>query len=365
MLSAGWASLEQLIDMIYEAAVLPDRWADVLNHLSDRFGAKGGVLFTSSLDDVRWLGAGESEQTFADWVAQGWAAKNDRVPRLLKMNYPGFITDWDLYSAEEIAASPMYSEFLVPRGYIAAAGTAIQGATGDTLIFSVEGFPAEHQARQAFPFMDSIRPHLARAAMLSSQLHLERARAAVTALELVGAPAAFVGDQGTLLAANPRFQTLLGKDILDYRKSLRFPDSKVDGLYRAALHKVRADRTGRSIPMSSSETRTRGILHVVPICGSARDIFTSGGAILVVAGHSTTAGLSQELLQGLFDLTPAEARLARALMQGLTPAGAARKFALSEGTIRSQLKALFAKTGQSRQSELVRMLASFIVLASS
>jgi len=62
MISGGAQSLEQLIDMIYEAAVLPDRWKDVLNSLSGRFGAKGGILFTSSLDNVRWLGAGESEQ---------------------------------------------------------------------------------------------------------------------------------------------------------------------------------------------------------------------------------------------------------------------------------------------------------------
>jgi len=365
MISGGAQSLEQLIDMIYEAAVLPDRWKDVLNSLSGRFGAKGGILFTSSLDNVRWLGAGESEQTFADWVAQGWAAQNFRVPRLLKMNYPGFITDLDICSAEEIATSPMYTEFLIPRGFIAVSGTVIQGATDDMLVFSVEGFPSEEQARATFPFMNSIRPHLARAAMLSSQLHLERARAAVTALGLVGAPAAFVTDKGSLVAANPRFDALLGKEIFDFREKLRFPDAKVDALYRDALDKVRTEKLGRSIPLPASEERAGGILHVIPICGVARDIFTSGGAILVVAGHNTSSGLSPELLQGLFDLTPAEARLARALMQGLTLAQAARQFGNSEATIRTQLKALFAKTGQTRQADLIRMLASFIVLASS
>jgi DNA-binding CsgD family transcriptional regulator len=198
--------------------------------------------------------------------------------------------------------------------------------------------------------------------MLSSQLQLERARAAVTALELVGAPAAFVTDRGTLLAANPRFTALLGKEILDVRKGLRFPDANVDALYNQALARLRSDKVGRSIPLPSQEARLRGILHVVPICGEARDIFSSGGAILVIAGASTQGGLSQELLQGLFDLTPAEARLARGLMQGLTLADAAHQFGVAEATIRTQLKALFAKTGQSRQSELVRMLASFISL---
>jgi len=84
----------------------------------------------------------------------------------------------------------------------------------------------------------------------------------------------------------------------------------------------------------------------------------------VIAGHAPSPGLSPELLQGLFDLTPAEARLARALMQGLTTAGAARQFGIAEATVRTQMKSLFAKTGQSRQSDLVRMLASFIALSS-
>ncbi len=187
--------------------------------------------------------------------------------------------------------------------------------------------------------------------------------AAVAALGMVGAPAAFVTGKGGLLAANPRFEALLGKNILDLRQTLRFPDARMDALYREALHHVRDERRGRSIPMPADQNGRRGILHVIPICGDARDIFTSGGAILVVAGHSAAGGLSQELLQGLFDLTPAEARLARALMQGLTLAEAARQFGILEATTRSQLKAVFAKTGQCRQSDLIRMLTSFVTLA--
>jgi hypothetical protein len=116
----------------------------------------------------------------------------------------------DLCTTEEIATWAMYTEFLIPRGFIAAAGTAIHGASGDMLIFSIEGFPAEERARRAVPFLDSIRPHLARAAMLASQFHLERARAATAALQMIGVPATFVSGTGRLRAANQLFEPLIG-----------------------------------------------------------------------------------------------------------------------------------------------------------
>ncbi|WP_462119605.1 helix-turn-helix transcriptional regulator [Methylorubrum extorquens] len=61
-------------------------------------------------------------------------------------------------------------------------------------------------------------------------------------------------------------------------------------------------------------------------------------------------------MQGLFDLTPAEARVARDIARGLGVPEAAVQAGVTEGTIRSQLKAVFAKTGTSRQAELAALL---------
>ena len=51
------------------------------------------------------------------------------------------------------------------------------------------------------------------------------------------------------------------------------------------------------------------------------------------------------------------ARLAQALSSGTSLAEAASRFAITAATARSQLKAIFAKTGASRQSDLVRLVA--------
>jgi DNA-binding CsgD family transcriptional regulator len=72
-----------------------------------------------------------------------------------------------------------------------------------------------------------------------------------------------------------------------------------------------------------------------------------------LAGLPETARLRAE-----FGLTKAEVRLALRLAEGSSLASAAQAFDVKLTTIRSQLQQVFAKTGTSRQSELVAMLLS-------
>ena len=63
-------------------------------------------------------------------------------------------------------------------------------------------------------------------------------------------------------------------------------------------------------------------------------------------------------LEQLFDLSPAEARLAQLLADGLSMEEAALQLGVSRNTVRSQLQSVFAKTGTNRQGDLVRLLLS-------
>jgi DNA-binding CsgD family transcriptional regulator len=63
------------------------------------------------------------------------------------------------------------------------------------------------------------------------------------------------------------------------------------------------------------------------------------------------------VLQGLFDLTPAEARVAAAIAEGRTVEVIAAAANVSHETVRSQLKAVLGKAGVSRQVDLVQLLA--------
>lgn len=63
----------------------------------------------------------------------------------------------------------------------------------------------------------------------------------------------------------------------------------------------------------------------------------------------------------LFGLTAAEARLAKGLASGLDLTEYASRAAVSKETVRTQLKAVFAKTGVRRQADLVRVLGEAAV----
>jgi DNA-binding CsgD family transcriptional regulator len=64
------------------------------------------------------------------------------------------------------------------------------------------------------------------------------------------------------------------------------------------------------------------------------------------------------LLSTTFDLTPAEARIAALIVSGRSTEDCARELNVKMSTVRSQLLSVFAKTGATGQSDLVRLILS-------
>ena len=98
--------------------------------------------------------------------------------------------------------------------------------------------------------------------------------------------------------------------------------------------------------------------------GGPPTIFFAGAGCIVIAspvGVSTTPRAS--LLSALFDLTPAEARVARALASMKTPDEIALEFGVAKETVRKQMKAIFDKTGMRSQSLLVQLIGGVGVIS--
>lgn len=87
-----------------------------------------------------------------------------------------------------------------------------------------------------------------------------------------------------------------------------------------------------------------------------------GPAVVVYATDTTRSGSFEQLIATLFDLSPSEANLAALLTQGLTLAEAAKEAGLTESTVRSYSKKIFAKVGVSRQTELVRLILRSVAM---
>ncbi len=81
-------------------------------------------------------------------------------------------------------------------------------------------------------------------------------------------------------------------------------------------------------------------------------------AVVIMRDPTRPTSLSARDLEQLFALTPAEARLASQLASGAGLEEAAVALGVSRNTARSQLQAIYGKTGVNRQGDLVRLLLS-------
>jgi DNA-binding CsgD family transcriptional regulator len=85
--------------------------------------------------------------------------------------------------------------------------------------------------------------------------------------------------------------------------------------------------------------------------------------LVLFADLNTLTGARTDVLEHGFGLTPCEARVAVALSTVMTPSEIARHHRISMGTVRSQLKSIFVKTGTKRQAELIAVLARLLPFA--
>lgn len=348
--------IEAITDKIYEASVVPESWTSVLDSMTDIAGGVGTILLAADTTDFRFISTQGLSGFVESFVEQGWPERNTRTPAVLKARHAGFIVESDVYTPEEIENDPLINQFLRPQGLGWATATAFPMSTGDTLVFSVERAYRNGPVPEAsVELLDSVRPHLGRAALISGRLRLERARAAVETLALLGLPAGIVSRDFRLQAANALLEGLMPRVVRDGSARVAFADGDADDLLATALNATRR-QVPRSIPIPKRDPDPAMVAHLVPVRGIARDLFTGSAFILVLTPVEKQAqGPDADLLQGLFDLTAAEARVARAIVAGETVETLAVRQRISESTVRSQLKSIYAKTGMKGQIDLVRL----------
>jgi DNA-binding CsgD family transcriptional regulator/PAS domain-containing protein len=349
---------EQFLDSLYEAAVVPELWPQVLRRFQEIARGAGAVLVAVTPTSNRWI---SSSPEFDQIVATHFNRfpGNERTRRLLERRHAGFLRDIDILSDAEMESEPVYRDFLLPQGLGVGVATSISSPTGEAFILHAERERQEgHVDDKLIARFDRMRPHLARAMLLSARLEFERAQGAARALEAIGLPAAILDREGRALALNPRFEALIPSVAVDRPSRLGLVDAAADGLFAAALQARGqiAGATVRSIPVARREDQPPLILHLTPIRGVAHDIFSRAASILVVTPVVVKDVPTADVVQGLFDLTPAEARLAALIAAGHRPREAAAALGVMEETARSTLKRVMAKTGLHRQADLIGLL---------
>ena len=83
-----------------------------------------------------------------------------------------------------------------------------------------------------------------------------------------------------------------------------------------------------------------------------------GACMLLLTRHAHVSPSVLDFVMRTFGLSAAEARLLPPLLRGSAPAEIAAELGVKVSTVRSQLSAIFAKTGTLRQQDLIRLLGS-------
>jgi DNA-binding CsgD family transcriptional regulator len=353
---------ESLINQIYEAATVPDLWPAVLGGLCRNVNGSLGLLVTWRID--HWMGmrnSSESNSNILDsYVRSDAPLQSITHSRLFAANVPGFLSNQHLLGEREYKSDPMMTEWAGPSGLYNGAATAIQIPNGDVFVLQVmkrRGQPAFKD--DALNRLNAFRPHIARALMLAARWRLERLHAAVEALTLLGLPAAILDERGKVLMANALIQVSTGYMVWGAGNRIEFTDKSATHLLKQAMRSAAnpSESTVQSFPVRGRQPGDSAVAHLVPIAARSRELFEDGLSILVITPVTGPNPPDTAIIQSLFDLTPAEARVAQGLVKGLTITEMARHQGTGRETVRSQVKAVLGKTGSRRQAEVAAKLS--------
>lgn len=226
---------QSLVDQIYEAGLVPELWPDVIGGIALFGGCYGGSLFSVHRGGSLALATPDCRPHVEVLLQERWSRCNIRAERLLARRHPGFLTDRDVCSDEEIRTHPIYVDFLRPRGLGWTAATCIAGAPGDVAILSIDQLDERGPIPPAtIELLDGLRPHIARAAMVSAQLQMERLRGWLHGLEALNVAAA-IDARGRVKASNRRFEDLAPKVATGAFDALSIADAGASALFREAL----------------------------------------------------------------------------------------------------------------------------------
>ncbi|WP_254018867.1 helix-turn-helix transcriptional regulator [Mesorhizobium escarrei] len=349
-----------IVDFIYEAAFAAELWSEVLAAASAiSRSANGAIFVVSDHSPVRAITETHVQPLLDEFMKTDTWRFSESVKRMCATQPASFVRVDDFISCEEIERDPV-RKGATAFGIGPHLCTAIAMPGGELVVFVFQRWLKDGSYDQAaIDLLNGLRPHLARAGLVAGRLGRERASTAVSILGEIGLPAAIMSGSGRALTANPFFEDMADVFLPTAHGGMAIADQTANALFQQAIAQNQDNRVVRSIPVAATKRRPALVVQLLPLRRAAHDIF-SGADVLVVA---TTVGTgatvpSPNVLSGLFDLTPAEARLAVELASGRSVQEAAMEIGIAVKSARTYLERIFRKTETSRQSELVALLKS-------
>ena len=359
------SSLLTAIDGLYEAVLAPERWALALHNFARASQSVGCLFFPHNQTQalVHLPVSTDLQHFIASYVDDGWHLQDMRAARgwsAFQLTDRPVLTDDDISTGEERAASPYHQEFQrswqLPN-WAAIGFTANDGMWGMPLLRSERQGPISGTDAR---ILAAAAPHLGRIIELATLLDARRTIEHLAVLHQSGVAAILLDWRGLVTGLTTEAESVLGADICVEKGHLvsrhRASNSTLQQLVRAALASSGLELRRE---LSASVKRQTGrplIVKALPLTGALGSAFGQARVLIRISDPDARQVPHEQLLLDTFGLTAAEARLAVRLTNGEALAAAAQALRISKETARSQLKAIFGKTGVQRQSELLALL---------
>lgn len=219
----------------------------------------------------------------------------------------------------------------------------------------------------------ALLPHLKRAVDLHSRIDVVESERTVyaSAIDRMLVGMVILDESGTIIKTNAAADEILAaKDGIRMAKGgLDVEYGQENRRFQRVLRQAMMGHVGTAPPVMEAMSITRpsgsaklGVLvRTIPLSEWSEDNRKRPACVVFIRDPERRSQASHEVVRQLFDLTPAETQLALQLANGLTLDEAADELGISKNTARAHLRAIFSKTGVTRQATLVRMLLSSVI----
>ena len=362
-------ALHALIGDIYDAATLPEMPMSILEDAARLTGS------TSATFDLG-LGGRFADGGIYGADPAGRAIANDFFDQNLFLQRhhlfrPGRAElGRHFVGMHELIGTPFLHDFLMPVGtvHLLAAVFLNDGDSLGTLSLW-RGFDREPHGEEERQMGDLIARHLRRAFQFG--LHFREVAARTTrmesAIDMLSSGCMLLDARGRLIHANREAMNILAEaDPLKIARGKVRSTSPTDNWKWQRLL-ARLNPGGEAVGGSAvvlGQPNAGLIIHAIPLRPAQAEVWgvplgaePLGLALILRWCHEPPTSAS--LLGTAFGLTATEADLAAALAGGKSLRDYGDRRNRSLNTVRTHLKAVFAKTGVTRQSQLVRLLTEF------
>lgn len=357
------------LDLVYGAAVESDRWLQAFQQFALLTGGWGAFVTRVNLVSGTSTELGAClDPDLAELYPGYYAALNPfaAVPRReggMEHWRRRVFTDEAWLSNADLKRTEFYNDYLQPQGVLSAMMVHL---ADQPHVFSQ--LVVNRRVAATAEDLDCaarLRPHVQRAFGLAQRLSdLGMLDRDIDAALDASQHALFLLDStGHVRRLNRKAETLLALRGGLYLKQGRLSAldttsaRHLDALIAVAQTGDVDQRRGGSMILQSAGHTSSMSLTVTPVRSERMAMLNNGPSVMVcVTDLNTRTSMTAPDLQLLFAVTPAEARVAIAVMTGGTGRQIAADLGLSFHTVRHHLQALLDKTGSASKADLVALL---------